>query len=128
MERGVVPVKIIAFDLDDVLCQRDSNIKVSGIEKYDHCEPIQENIDIVNSLYDDGHKIIIYTARGMTIFSDDVFKIYEHLYPKTYDCLIKWGIKFHQLVMGKISYDVLIDDKCLNSHNIHKEHIVDFLK
>jgi hydroxymethylpyrimidine pyrophosphatase-like HAD family hydrolase len=127
MERRMVPVKIIAFDLDDVLCQRDPNIKVSGIEKYDHCEPIQKNIDIVNSLYDDGHKIIIYTARGMTIFSDNVSQIYENLYPKTYDCLIKWGIKFHQLVMGKISYDVLIDDKCLNSVGIDKESITKFL-
>ena len=123
----MVPVKIIAFDLDDVLCQRDPNIKVSGIEKYDHCEPIQKNIDIVNSLYDDGHKIIIYTARGMTIFSDDVSQIYENLYPNNYDCLIKWGIKFHQLVMGKISYDVLIDDKCLNSVSIDKESIIECL-
>lgn len=127
MEKRMVPVKIIAFDLDDVLCQRDPNIKVSGIEKYDHCQPIQKNIDIVNSLYEDGHKIIIYTARGMTIFSGNVSDIYSNLYDKTFNHLNKWGIKFHQLVMGKISYDVLIDDKCLNSVSIDKKSIIKFL-
>ena len=29
--------------------------------------------------------------------------------------------------MGKIHYDVLIDDKVLNSHEINKEEIIEFL-
>jgi len=119
--------KIIAFDLDDVLCERESGLGHLGVDKYDYCVPIQKNIDIVNSLYDDGHKIIIYTARGMTVFSGNVSDIYSNLYDKTFNHLNKWGIKFHQLVMGKISYDVLIDDKCLNSVGIDKESITKFL-
>lgn len=119
--------KIIAFDLDDVLCKRESGLEHLGVDKYDYCVPIQKNIDIVNSLYDDGHKIIIYTARGMTVFSGNVSDIYSSLYDKTFNHLNKWGIKFHQLVMGKISYDVLIDDKCLNSVGIDKESIDEFL-
>lgn len=119
--------KTIAFDLDDVLCERESGLEYLGVDKYDYCVPIQKNIDIVNSLYDDGHKIIIYTARGMTVFSGNVSDIYSNLYDKTFNHLNKWGIKFHQLVMGKISYDVLIDDKCLNSIDIDKETIIDFL-
>ena len=119
--------KIIAFDLDDVLCERPSQVNHLGLEKYDHCTPIKENIDIVNSLHEDGHKIIIFTARGMTIFSGNVHDIYTNLYDKTLHCLREWGIKFDQLVMGKLSYDVLIDDKCLNSIDIAKRDIDEFL-
>ena len=119
--------KIIAFDLDDVLCERESGLEHQGVDKYDYCTPIQKNIDVVNSLYDDGHKIIIYTARGMTVFSGNVSEIYSNLYDKTFNHLNEWGIKFHQLVMGKISYDVLIDDKCLNSEGIDKETIANFV-
>ncbi|NBP02731.1 MAG: hypothetical protein EBU90_21945, partial [Proteobacteria bacterium] len=115
--------KIIAFDLDDVLCERNPEFEHLGVDKYDYCVPIQKNIDVVNTLYDDGNKIIIYTARGMTVFSGNIFDIYTNLYQKTFDCLVKWRVKFHQLVMGKISYDVLIDDKCLNSYNITKDII-----
>jgi histidinol phosphatase-like enzyme len=120
--------KIIAFDLDDVLCKRNPEFDYLGVDKYDHCVPIQKNINIVNSLYDDGNKIIIYTARGMTVFSGNVSDIYSNLYSKTFNCLMDWRVKFHQLVMGKISYDVLIDDKCLNSSNITKDIIVNFLE
>jgi hypothetical protein len=84
-------------------------------------------IELVNSLYDDGHKIVIYTARGMTQFNGNVIEIYGQLYTKTLNNLDEWGLKYHQLVMGKIHYDVLIDDKVLNSLNITKDSITQFL-
>jgi hypothetical protein len=120
--------KIIAFDLDDVLCYRPSGYEHLGPEKYDYCEPYSENIDLANSLYDDGHKIVIYTARGMSQFNGNVTEIYSKLYNKTNQQLNFWGLKYHQLVMGKMHYDVLIDDKVLNSHDIGKKQIIDFLK
>jgi hypothetical protein len=120
--------KIIAFDLDDVLCYRPSGYEHLGPEKYDYCEPYIGNIDLVNSLYGDGYKIIVYTARGMSQFNGNVIEIYSKLYNKTNQQLNSWGLKYHQLVMGKIHYDVLIDDKVLNSHTTDKKQIIDFLK
>lgn len=120
--------KTIAFDLDDVLCYRPSGYEHLGPEKYDYCEPYHGNIDLVNSLYDDGYKIVIYTARGMSQYNGNVIEIYSKLYNKTNQQLNSWGIKYHQLVMGKIHYDVLIDDKVLNSHTIGKKQIINFLK
>ena len=119
--------KTIAFDLDDVLCYRPEGYEHLGPEKYDHCKPYDVNINLVNSLYDDGYKIVIYTARGMTQFKGNVVDIYTHLYNKTNLQLNSWGLKYHSLVMGKIHYDVLVDDKVLNSHNISKKHIVEFV-
>jgi histidinol phosphatase-like enzyme len=119
--------KIIAFDLDDVICFRSEDYEDLGPSKYSYCQPYQEAIELVNSLYDDGYKIIIYTARGMTQFGGNVTEIYSQLYSKTIKQLDSWGLKYHQLVMGKIHYDVLVDDKVLNSNNIVKEKIVNFL-
>ena len=120
--------KIIAFDLDDVICFRPTGYEDLGPEKYSYCQPYKETIQLVNSLYNDGYKIIIYTARGMSQFSGNIVEIYSKLYNQTNDQLKSWEVKYHQLVMGKIHYDVLIDDKSLNSYNISKEDIIKFLK
>ena len=120
--------KTIAFDLDDVLCYRPSGYEHLGPEKYDYCEPYNGNIDLVNSLYDDGYNIVIYTARGMSQYNGNVIEIYSKLYNKTNQQLNSWGLKYHQLVMGKIHYDVLVDDKVINSFKIDKKTIIDFLK
>jgi histidinol phosphatase-like enzyme len=119
--------KTIAFDLDDVLCYRSNQFEELGPSKYSYCVPNDGMIEMVNSLYDEGHKIIIYTARGMSQFNGNVTEIYNQLYTKTLKHLDEWGLKYHQLVMGKIHYDILIDDKAVNSSNITKETITQFL-
>jgi len=108
--------KIIAFDLDDVICKRD--VEGNNVEKYLSCTPIPEMVEIVNSCYDSGNHIIIYTARGMNVFDGNVSEIYKNLYQLTIDHLNEWGVKFHKLVMGKIHYDILIDDKAISSFRV----------
>ena len=108
--------RTIAFDLDDVLCYRTS--EEGRVSKYHSCVPIEGMIRIVNRCYDEGYTIVIYTARGMTGFRGNVIDIEANLYELTHNQLIDWGVKFHQLVMGKIHYDLLIDDKAVNSQNI----------
>lgn len=120
--------KTIAFDLDDVICWRPQGYEDLGPFKYDYCKPIWETIHLVNQLYDDGNEIIIYTARGMSQYNGDVSKIHSNLYCRTIEQLDSWGLKYHSLVMGKIHYDVLIDDKVLNSNRINKGIITEFLK
>lgn len=117
-------MKIIAFDLDDTLCFR--NTDAGGAEKYRHCQPIPEMIEVVNQCYNDGYEIVIYTARGMSQFSGDRDKIVDQLYDLTKAQLVEWGIKHHRLVMGKIHYDILVDDKALNVDGINNQ--VDILK
>lgn len=120
--------KIIAFDLDDVICFRSMEYENLGPDKYSYCQPYQETVDLINSLYEDGYKIVIYTARGMSQFNGNIIEVYSKLYNKTIEQLESWGVKYHQLVMGKIHYDVLIDDKVLNSKNINEKTIKNFLK
>jgi hypothetical protein len=120
-------LKTIAFDLDDVICHRLSGYEHLGPNKYDYCYPNEEIIEIVNSLYMDGNTIVIYTARGMSQYSANVSDVYANLYEKTINQLNSWGLKYDSLVMGKIHYDILIDDKAVNSVGIDKKKILDFL-
>lgn len=111
-------MKIIAVDLDDTLCARPRNLDHLGAEKYHHCTPLNENIKKINKLYDEGNTIIIYTARGMSQFNGDVSVVYSKLYELTKSQLLEWQVKFHRLVMGKIHYDMLIDDKCMRPEEL----------
>jgi hypothetical protein len=120
-------LKTIAFDLDDVICYRPKGYEHLGPNKYDYCEPDQSVIDLVNSLYEEGNKIVIYTARGMSQYKGNVTLIYSELYSRTIQQLDNWGLKYDQLVMGKIHYDVLIDDKALNSSDLTTQNVKKFL-
>jgi len=107
-------MKIIAIDLDDTICNRPPNVEHLGPDKYKHCEPIKEMVNLVNSLYDKGYTINIYTARGMTQYKGDLIKIHHHIYQMTLDSLTEWGVKHHGLFLGKIVYDYFIDDKAMS--------------
>jgi len=120
-------LKTIAFDLDDVICYRPNGYEHLGPQKYDYCQPNLEVIDFINDLYEEGGKIIIYTARGMSQYKGNVPLIYSELYTKTINQLDSWGLKYDQLIMGKIHYDVLVDDKVLNYSDLTKEKIKKFL-
>lgn len=110
--------KIIAFDLDDVLCYREKKYDSLGANKYNYCKPIHQNIELMNECYDNGFYIKIYTARGMTHFAGDYPNIISSLYDLTHNQLIGWNAKFHELIFGKIHYDILIDDKVRNIDEI----------
>jgi hypothetical protein len=120
--------KIIAFDLDDVICNRPPQYENLGTSKYKYCQPDNNMIDIVNSLHDRGFRIKIYTARGMSTFNGDIKLVYKNLFELTVSQLKLWNVKYDELVMGKAHYDVLIDDKALNSTNINEHEILNFLK
>lgn len=88
----------IYVDIDETICN------YSGERRYDLAEPILENIDKINRLYDEGHTITYWTARG-TMTGIDWFQVTENQ-------LQQWGCKFHKLITGvKPAYDLLICDK-----------------
>ena len=96
------------FDLDGTLCTK-RNLD------YQNAEPFKDRIKIVNSLYDEGHTIIVETARGSGATKgtdwDSITK----------DQLKNWGLQYHQLRTGiKIDADIYIDDKGKNSEDYFK--------
>ena len=97
-------IKIICFDLDNTLCETIGN-------KYTKSRPILKNIKIVNKLYEKGYVIKIYTARYMGRSNENQRLAKKKGYKLTKQQLKKWNIKYHKLIMGKASYDLIIDDK-----------------
>ena len=94
---------IIYVDIDDTICYYvDGN---NG--NYKLAYPWPEKIKTINRLYDAGHTIIYWTARG-TVTGIDWTEI-------TKKQLHRWGCRYHKLIFGKPNYDLFIDDKTLTS-------------
>lgn len=104
------------FDLDDTLCYRHNTT-----DDYFDSIPYVERIKEVNELYDNGHTVKVYTARRMTKDSADVHLIYFKMFEKVKKQLDDFGLKYHQLILGKPSYDIWVDDKAINDKEFFKE-------
>ena len=91
--------KIYCVDIDGVLCD-------DRLGDYEHSEPNYEVIQRVNRMYQDGHIIKIFTGRGSATGIDwREFTVRQ---------LESWGVKYHELILGKPVADVFIDDKAVN--------------
>ena len=90
----------IYVDIDETICSYDERYP----REYPSAIPIYLNISKINKLYDQGHTITYYTARGSVTGID--------WYPLTETQLTKWGAKYHKLIVGeKPDYDLIICDK-----------------
>lgn len=96
---------VIYVDIDETIC--DSPPLIDGKRDYTKAVPYNDRIERVNKLYDEGNTIIYWTARGTKLGGQ-----WFHL---TYNQLTQWGVKFHELRLGKPYYDMFIDDKNINS-------------
>lgn len=99
-------MKTICFDLDGVICNQTES-------DYDNASPNKDAISLINDLYEHGNIVIIYTARFMERNGSDVIKTHKEGYDYTVKQLKSWGVKFHELIMGKPRYDLVIDDKAV---------------
>ena len=88
----------IFVDIDETICF------YTGEREYPLAEPDRTNIAKINALYEEGHTITYWTARGAVTKLD--------WYDLTEEQLKKWGCKYHNLSVGeKPPYDLLICDK-----------------
>lgn len=92
------------FDIDGTLCTLTDG-------DYNTAEPLYDRISIVNKLYDDGHKIVLHTARGMGRSQNSVAYANAAFKTLTEEQMEKWGVKYHELFLGKPSGDIYVDDK-----------------
>ena len=105
--------KLFCFDLDGVIC-KNKKYKNSNLINYNKSEPIRDAVKTINILYDSGHTIVIYTARGMTRYNGNVSFVKKKLSKLTINSLKLWNLRYHKLVFGKIYYDFIIDDKAID--------------
>ena len=90
----------VFVDIDETIC--------TSTNKLDHnfAKPLAKRINKINKLYDEGHYIVYWTARGQITKKD-----WTELTKKQFK---EWGVKYHELRLTKPYYDLFIDDK-----NIH---------
>lgn len=96
----------VAFiDIDETICFYESE------RIYEKAKPNYGSIAKINKLYNDGWKIVYWTARG----SSDPYnkKRIFTLRKLTISQLHEWGCEFDELKMGdeKPLFDLVIDDK-----------------
>ena len=87
------------FDIDGTLCTNTDGA-------YEQAVPLPEVIALVNGLRAQGHRILLYTARGATTGID-----WRRL---TEQQLASWGVHYHQLYMGKPTADLYVNDRAIN--------------
>ena len=97
--------KIICFDLDNVICNTKKNY-------YKQSVPKKKVLKFINTLYENGYFIKIFTARFMGRYNNaKIAKVKGEKLTKNQ--LKKWNLQYHELIMGKPSFDIYIDDKNL---------------
>tara|TARA_R110000824_G_scaffold332637_1_gene519231 strand:+ start:16127 stop:16438 length:312 start_codon:yes stop_codon:yes gene_type:complete len=98
----------IYVDIDETICFYE------GERHYPDAQPSTQNISKINKLYDQGHEITYWTARGSVTGID--------WHAQTAEQLHSWGCKYTNLSVGeKPDYDLLICDKAVNSNTFFTE-------
>jgi hypothetical protein len=98
---------IIYIDIDNTICKLPTDS-----QDYSEASPIYERIAKMNDLYNQGHTIIYWTARGTKSGID-----WRDITERQFD---KWLVKYTQILFGKPVYDLFIDDKNINAHEYFK--------
>lgn len=96
----------IYVDIDGTICTTVKN------GQYKEALPIQHNINVINDLYKQGHKIFYWTARGTETGID-----WKNI---TIEQFREWGVRYHGLEFGKPTYDLFIDDKAINANSLKR--------
>lgn len=94
------------FDIDGTICTNTAG-------KYEDAKPYPERIAVINELYDKSNEIKLYTSRGVTTGIG-----WRSLTEKQ---LREWGVKYHELLMDKPYYDIIVDDKAINDADFFAE-------
>jgi dTDP-glucose 4,6-dehydratase len=97
----------IYVDIDETICISPED------RDYSKANPIFNRINKINKLYDEGNTIIYWTARGTGSGID--WK------ETTKNQFIEWGVKYHDLRLGKPIYDLFVCDKAINSDDFFKD-------
>lgn len=99
----------VIMDLDGTICEA-----THGGDEYFTAKPKLDVINRMRLLKATGHSIVIYTARGMNKFSNNIQRIEREYRQRTEWWLREYQVPYDQLLFGKPAGDVYVDDKGMN--------------
>lgn len=88
----------LVIDIDNTICSQEADYALAS--------PFEDRIEFFNCLYENGARIVYLTARG-TDTGIDWREVTENQFRL-------WGVKYHELLFGKPSATIYIDDKCMS--------------
>lgn len=97
----------IYVDIDETICITPES------RDYKLSKPIEDRIELINKLFDLGHTIVYWTARGYVTKID-----WREVTEKQFQ---EWGVKYHEILFNKPNYDLYIDDKSINTDVFFEE-------
>jgi capsule biosynthesis phosphatase len=97
------------FDIDGVLNLSDN---------YDTFLPNELLINRIRELKNEGHEIIIYTARKMNTHKGNMGLIAKDIYLITLQQLKDNNVIYDEIYFGKPAADIYIDDKAININEL----------
>lgn len=98
----------ICFDLDNTLC--------TGAP-YEEAEPYRWVSKYLKELKEEGHTIIIYTARKMNTHNGNIGLVNKSIGLLTFKQLEEWDYVYDEIYFGKPAADIYIDDKGFHFEN-----------
>jgi len=98
-EAGRPARRTLCIDIDGVLAS------AVPPDRYEDAQPLREAIAAVNGLFDAGHEIVLFTARGSATGID--------WHAVTERQMREWDVRYHRLLFGKPAADYYVDDRAL---------------
>jgi hypothetical protein len=93
----------VRVDIDETICFYEKEVPLDGKKDYSLAVPNFHNIAQINKLYDAGHTITYWTARGSRSGID-----WTDFTKKQLD---SWHAKYHNVCCDKPYYDLFIEDR-----------------
>lgn len=101
----------ICFDIDNTL------VTYPTIPNdYSTVKPIHKMINLVNYLKEQGHYIILHTARRMKTHNNNVGRVIKDIAVVTIDTLNNFNVNYDEIIFGKPLADIYIDDRSINPY------------
>ncbi len=94
------------FDIDGVIAT------LAPKNRYEVAEARPEVVELINALYQQGHTIILFTARGAVSSIDWA--------ETTRRQLEQWGVRYHELKFGKPFAHYYVDDRLLSISRLRR--------
>jgi capsule biosynthesis phosphatase len=82
-------------------------------QEYGDIKPKHGAVNALKKLKEEGHYIILNTARNMETFSSNVGKVMAVQGPILFEWLKKYEIPYDEIYFGKPSADFYVDDKAI---------------
>ena len=104
---------IYVFDLDDTICFPNHTM-IDTYSKYSLAKPNPKVIDKIRWLKNEGHTIIIHSARRMLTHKGNLAAIENDVGSVTRQWLTEYAVPYDELIFGKPYGDAYVDDKAVN--------------